>query len=146
MTDNPKEYARWEEPFETALHLLSREVATLEQIEAAVAVLRKTRPLLGKLALNEGKLTMPQVFRILEEQAMTKEYFGEIAVRLGYLDEATLNELLRMQRECSPTLADVLVEQGVISPEQKADLSPTFMTRRTNSERPLSPPSASSAI
>lgn len=123
MRDEAEDCVCWEEPLTTALRLLSRRIATSRQIQAALRVRQAERPKIGALALEQGKLTVPQVFEILRRQAMTGEYFGRIAVRLGYLDEASLRELLWLQVERSRTLADILEEQGVITPRQKADLT-----------------------
>lgn len=122
MSIESKECACWDEQLMTAFRLLSRKLATPRQIQAAADACRANRPKLGALALEEGKLTMQQVFSILSEQATSDEYFGEIAVRLGYLDSSALRELLWLQIERSPKLAEVLADQGVITYRQKSDL------------------------
>ena len=50
---------------------------------------------LGRLALESGKLTMKQVFAVLEEQADNDKPFGETAVELGYLTKRQVNTLLQ---------------------------------------------------
>jgi hypothetical protein len=123
MRIESKECACWDEPLTTALRLLTRKLASPRQIQAAVDACHASRPKIGALALVEGKLKVAHVFQILREQATSDEYFGEIAMRLGYLDRSTLCELLWLQVERTPKLLDVLVEQGAISEEQKADIS-----------------------
>jgi hypothetical protein len=123
MRIEPKESACWDEPLTTALRLLTRKLASPRQIQAAVDACHASRPKIGALALVESKLKVAQVFQILREQATSNEYFGEIAVRLGFLNRAALCELLWLQVERTPKLLDVLVEQGAITKEQKADLS-----------------------
>ena len=122
MSTESKDCACWDEPLNTAFRLLSRKLATPRQIQAAVEFCRENRPKIGALALVEGKLKVREVFQILGEQATTNEVFGEIAVRLGFLDRSTLRELLWLQVERSPKLEDVLAQQGVISYRQRSEL------------------------
>jgi hypothetical protein len=121
-TDNSKPSTVGDEPLETALEVLARGWVTIDKIRAANAIRRKRRPVLGKLALTERILTMAQVFRILEEQAGTNEMFGEIAVRLEFLTEAELAVLLSAQSAMTPPLADVLVDEGIITLNQVAEI------------------------
>lgn len=122
MSTESKDCACWDEPLNTAFRLLSKKLATPRQIQAAVEFCRANRPKIGALALVEGKLKVHEVFQILREQASTNEVFGEIAVRLGYLDRSTLRELLWLQVERSPKLEDVLTQQGVISNRERSEL------------------------
>lgn len=54
---------------------------------------------LGTVALIRKKMEPEEIARVLEEQrAQPGEFFGELAVELGYLDESELEALLHAQR------------------------------------------------
>jgi hypothetical protein len=108
----------WDEPLETALAAIAQGMATAEELQAAAVARRQSRPAIGRLAITQRKLTMAQAFRILGQQAVTGELFGDIAVQMGFLDEAELHGLLQRQATLTPALSDVLVTQGVLTPEE----------------------------
>ena len=112
----------WDEPLETTLALLAAGEATLTQLQAAAETRRRKRPVIGKLALKQGMMSMAQVFRVLEQQAFTGELFGEVAVQLGYLNEVDLFKLLQLQAALAPALSEVLVSQGAITSAQRDEL------------------------
>lgn len=115
--------ASWDEPLETALAALSEGFVTIPQLQAAACARRKLRPVIGRLGLKQGMLSMSQVFRILEQQAFTGELFGEIAVKFGYLNEVELYKLLQLQSHLAPSLVDVLVREGYLTFEQRTRIS-----------------------
>lgn len=112
----------WDEPLETSLAVLAAGLVTVEQLHEAAATRRRKRPVIGKLALKQGMMSMAQVFRVLEQQAFTGELFGEVAVNLGFLNEVDLFKLLQLQAALAPPLVDVLVAQGSISAETRDEL------------------------
>ena len=69
---------------------------------------------LGTLALQAGKLNMRQVFEILAEQDDCKDRFGEVAVRLGFLTEYEVSNLLAQQVLQLRPLKEVLMTEGVL--------------------------------
>jgi hypothetical protein len=73
--------------------------------------------------MTHGKPTMAQVFAILGGRAVTGKLFGETAVEMGYLDKGQLHELLLIQADLTPTLAEALVSFGVITSEQASFVS-----------------------
>ncbi len=109
--------------FEMALTVLEAGWATIDELRRADEWRHRQRPRLGKLAMKHGKLTMSQVFAILGEQAGTSKLFGETAVVMGFLDKGQLYELLLMQADLTPTLAEALVTLGMITPEQASFVS-----------------------
>ena len=114
-----KQAVNWnDETLTTALAAIELGVATIDQLQLANDWRRKRRPQIGKLALIHGKLTVAQVFDVLSQQAETGGLFGQTAVQLGFMTLGDLYELLQKQAALTPTLADALVNQGVISPEQ----------------------------
>jgi hypothetical protein len=112
----------WEEPLEFAITALAVGMVSVEEVQAAAVARRQARPLIGELAIKHRQLTIHQVFQILGEQATTGEPFGEAAVRMRLLDAKGLNELLGLQTSVTPQLSEVLVEQGVLTPDDVADL------------------------
>jgi hypothetical protein len=71
--------------------------------------------------MSRGKLTVAQVFDILDRQAMERGMFGQIALKLGFLSKDDLQELLELQSELTPTMADALIVTGVITAEEADD-------------------------
>jgi hypothetical protein len=112
----------WEEPLEFAITALVLGMVTVDEVQAATVARRQARPLIGELAIKNRRLSIHEVFQILGEQATTGEPFGEAAVRMGLLDAKGLNELLGLQTSVTPQLSEVLVEQGVLTRDDVADL------------------------
>jgi hypothetical protein len=104
--------------FETALTVLQRGWATIDQLRYANAWRLKHCPRIGKLALISGKLTKAQVLTVLAEQRSLETTFGQTAVALGLLDQGDVFELLQLQGKRIPLLEDALVALKVITPEQ----------------------------
>ena len=76
---------------------------------------------IGRIALEYGLLDMKQVFEILNRQADAIHLkFCAIALDLGYLDKQQVLFLLAIQKSRRPPIGEILVEMGVISPEQLA--------------------------
>lgn len=78
------------------------------------------------IALKEKVLTLSQVFNILNTQADTPKFFGEIAVNLGYLDKDGIEKLLAIQQEGMPAIEDILVEMKKIDNETCAAMLVKF--------------------
>ncbi|MEX2168046.1 MAG: hypothetical protein WD851_01935 [Pirellulales bacterium] len=74
---------------------------------------------LGQLAIEEGKLTVQDVFKVLRVQTdLPHDRFGETAVELGLLDKRDIAELLMVQSgRCQP-FSTLLVEMGFLTSEQ----------------------------
>jgi len=126
----------WDEPLETTLALLAEGLVTVEQLQEAAATRRRKRPVIGKLALKHGMMSMAHVFRVLEQQAFTGELFGEVAVNLGYLNEVDLFKLLQLQAALAPPLVDVLVNQGAITSAKRDELQ-QLVCKRLRKQREL---------
>lgn len=107
---------------EAVLAVLEAGWATVIEVRQANQWRHAQRPQIGKLAMMQGKLSIAQVFSILGEQAMSGKLFGETAVEMGLLKD-DLYELLKRQADLTPSLAEALVAQGVITPEQAALVS-----------------------
>ncbi len=70
-------------------------------------------------------LTMKQVFAVLSAQVDTPRRFGETAVDLGFLKPEEVVALLKLQRERTPSVVDLLSASGV---ESKKVLSAELQT------------------
>ncbi len=101
--------------------LVRKGVITADDFVRAVELQTTKRPRFGELALKLHKLSMKQVFHILEEQANSVEAFGEIAVRLKYLKKQQVAHLLLHQASMTPPIAACLLELGVLDEQQLGD-------------------------
>lgn len=57
---------------------------------------RQQKPL-GMIAVDHGLIIGPQIDDVLDRQRQTKKMFGEIAIEMGFLTQAKLDELLNIQ-------------------------------------------------
>jgi hypothetical protein len=108
----------WDEPLDTALIVLANGWASVAQLSEAIQLRRSCRPKIGELAIHEGRMTIAQVFRVLEHEAVHGGLFGEIAIDKGLLDEADLYKLLRIQAMRTPRLTAILLANGLLTEQQ----------------------------
>ncbi|MCA9231043.1 MAG: hypothetical protein KDA57_10345 [Planctomycetales bacterium] len=91
-----------------------------------------SRPQLGALAIDTGKLTVKQVFEILRLQADEPHVrFGELAVRAQLLTQEELASLLFHQSVRVKPMAKILVEMGFAS---TSDIDEHFAEYRAASQ------------
>ena len=103
------------------LFLVKQGLASSQHIVKALDTQRERQMPIGKIALEYGLLDMKQVFEILNRQAdEINVKFCAIALDLGYLDKQQVLFLLAIQKSRRPPIGEILVEMGVISPEQLA--------------------------
>ena len=103
------------------LFLVKKGLASSQHIVKALDTQRERQMPIGKIALEYGLLDMKQVFEILNRQAdEINVKFCAIALDLGYLDKQQVLFLLAIQKSRRPPIGEILVEMGVISPEQLA--------------------------
>jgi hypothetical protein len=99
-----------------AMYLVDHGQLSTQAFYKALKLQMRSRPQLGTIAIQTRRLTVKQMFIILQEQCDTpQQMFGEIAVRLGYLTNEDLNLLLDEQSRHMASLRDVLVEHGFLS-------------------------------
>ncbi len=72
---------------------------------------------------------------VVRNQAGTTLQFGSVAVRLGYLDEPDVEELLNLQASTRPQLADILIEQGKLSAETYLKMLDEFHATMSDSSQ-----------
>jgi len=95
------------------LYLVRKDIIDTNQFVEALRQQLASRPQLGTLAIESGKLTVKQVFQILREQnARPEELFGELAVEAGFITEEELAGLIYVQSLRVQKMVDILVEQG----------------------------------
>lgn len=105
---------------------------TAEQGFALLELQQRQRPVLGKLALQRGRLRVSQISAILSTQATEAppRRFGDIAISLGFLTPDTLDLLLREQASLTPSLDTLLQQSGWLSEDALARARQIFALRR----------------
>ncbi len=127
-------------------HLIKRGLLTEAQLVAGLDNQRRLTPTVGHIARQEGKLTVQQVYQVLNRQAHTGARFLETAVALGFIREAEIQRLLCLQRASRPPIGELLVQMGyltaeVIAAELKRALAEAAdePQARTDSVQPIEP-------
>jgi hypothetical protein len=101
------------------LYLHRKGIITAEQFVAALEAQTRCLVRIGQLALEEGMLSARDVFDVLRAQHHApRERFGELAIEMGLLTRDDLTRLLMIQSDRKIPLEEVLVRQGVLSPER----------------------------
>ncbi|TWT48661.1 hypothetical protein [Botrimarina hoheduenensis] len=105
------------------IELLQSGAITPEQYIAAARRQEQETIPLGQLAIEEGHLSAREVFEILHTQRQeSHQRFGDIAVRLGYLERSQVAMLLLRQLEQRRSMIDLLVEMGVVLSNQPFEI------------------------
>ena len=81
---------------------------------------RKARRKVGEILLSQGYINQQQLDHALEQHQTTGISLGTVLVKLGFIDEDTLNAVLGKQLEFSyrKRIGEILVDQGYISADQ----------------------------
>ncbi|MGD9857876.1 MAG: hypothetical protein AB7U20_23275 [Planctomycetaceae bacterium] len=102
-----------------ASRLFQKQVITADQLAEAVESQLSRRTSLGSLAASLGLLTIDQIADVSSAQAEEPDRpFGELAVEMEYLSREQLALLAFEQAEQAPSLGDILVEMGAITPDE----------------------------
>jgi CheY-specific phosphatase CheX/transposase-like protein len=96
--------------------LLEKGRITSQQLVDALEYQKAVNPPIGALALEHGMLTANQVYAVLKQLKNDKQ-FGELAVAMGMLSAAQVNELKQMQSSHKVLLGEALIAKGYISVE-----------------------------
>jgi CheY-specific phosphatase CheX len=96
--------------------LLEKGRITSQQLVDALEYQKAVNPPIGALALEHGMLTANQVYAVLKQLKNDKQ-FGELAVAMGMLSAAQVNELKQMQSSHKILLGEALIAKGYISVE-----------------------------
>ena len=116
---------------EFCLFLVRRGYVTAEQaIEVFEQQVRRREPI-GRLALKGGVITVRQVVKILESQALAhpRQRFGDTGVALGFMTDDQVQELLRKQYQLIPQVEELLVDQGTLSYDEVEQAREQFQAR-----------------
>jgi len=111
-------------------YLLKKGAITPRQALEALDEQRRTMPFLGTIAVTEGVMTVEQVLAVLDELnrcGPSGTHFGQIAMVKGFIDEATRDRLLDLQRTEYEPLGEVLVKNGALTPKKMASLLKEFI-------------------
>lgn len=100
---------------EQALELCARRMIAPAQLVAALREQQKKRTRLGKLAVENGVLSIQQLLAVLDRQMVDPRSIGEIAVEMGYMTREHLARLLLLQSELDDPLPRILEQNGVIT-------------------------------
>jgi diguanylate cyclase (GGDEF)-like protein len=104
--------------------LIGREMATPQQVRAALRAAPPAPVLVGRLARRLGWVKPRQLRRLLRDRHKNRRSFAESALALGYLTEAQAHILLALRREPPEDLARGLVEIEALSEDEaRAELA-----------------------
>jgi hypothetical protein len=102
------------------LYLKNKGIISAEQLVAALEEQLDSLVPIGQLALEENVLSPRDIFSVLHAQSDSPdERFGDLAVEMGLMTREDLMRLLMIQADRKPSVAEILVGQGVLS-QQKA--------------------------
>ncbi|MEM6655643.1 MAG: hypothetical protein AAF596_07570 [Planctomycetota bacterium] len=97
------------------VYLMRRGVITANQFVEALQEQLDQQPPMGQLAIEEGALSVREVFDVLRSQSdSTAGRFGDAAMELGLLARQQVAELLLLQADRVPPLEEVLVKIGIL--------------------------------
>ena len=98
--------------------LISRNVVNVEMVRKAIHLQKSKAILIGELAIQEGILSIDQVFNILEKRLEEQKFFCQIAIELGYMTKTDANNLLKLQKKRLPPLGDILLKIKAIGHDE----------------------------
>jgi type IV pilus assembly protein PilB len=81
---------------------------------------KRSKRKVGEILLSQGYINQQQLEHALEQHQTTGISLGTVLVKLGYIDEDTLNNVLGKQLEFSyrKRIGEILVEQGYITQKE----------------------------
>jgi hypothetical protein len=124
------------------LYLKKKGIISAEQLVSAIEAQLATIPRIGQLALEEGILLPRDIFDVLRAQSESPDVrFGELAIEMRLMSRAELTRLLMIQSDRKRPLAEILVEQGVLTRQQANEEMTEFrqsLTKRRSMLRPIS--------
>lgn len=100
------------------ISLVRKGIVTADDFVRALEMQIELRQPIGRICLEQKRLTMNQLFLVLAEGTGQKLPFGEIAIQLGFLTREDLAEMLLVQSERTPTLSECLVQAGALDGEE----------------------------
>lgn len=110
--------------------MVDRHLLTPGQVvEVMRAIGRRSTPI-GRVAVEEGLMTMRAVMHTLQAQTENpRERFGDVAIRLGHLDDTQVKALVGAQAWRQPRVNQAVVELGYLSAEAMDAAHQQFASR-----------------
>jgi len=108
-------------------YLVSRKIISKNFALQALDLQKDRTPQIGRLALDSGLMNMKEIFSTLREQADSEMRFGQQAIKLGYITDANLQDLLESQVNARPGIGGILVETGALDEEVLDTLRESFL-------------------
>jgi type IV pilus assembly protein PilB len=86
----------------------------------SIQQVKRNKRKVGEILLTQGYINQQQLDHALEQHSTTGISLGTVLVKLGFIDEDTLNAVLGKQLELSyrKRIGDLLVDQGYITGDQ----------------------------
>lgn len=101
------------------LYLKNHGIISAEQLVSALEVQLKTLVPIGQLALEEGILSARDIFNVLQAQNDSpNERFGDLAIEMGLMTRDDVMRLLMIQADRKRSIAEILIMERVLSPQQ----------------------------
>lgn len=110
--------------------LVEQGLATAEQVIAALAAQKSAGQSIETLSCEQQMLTPLQVLDILNAIEDASDLFFRTAVELGYLAPEQVEELHALHQQQRPQLGEVLVRMGVLDRATLEDALQKFFARR----------------
>ncbi|QDU90873.1 hypothetical protein Pla175_42860 [Pirellulimonas nuda] len=102
-----------------AIYLMRRGVINTDQFARAVEAQHDEQAPLGQLAIEEGMLTVREVFKVLRTQSdLPHDRFGDTAVEMGLLSQRQVIDLLMLQGARRRPMSELLVDLEILTPAQ----------------------------
>ena len=118
-------------------YLIKNNIISIDQLQAALDAMSRTKVKLGALAISAGYMTAEQVEKIHFEQTRVDKRIGDIAVDMGFLRSSQVSELLSKQKSSNVVLGQALIDLGYITNQQFADALAKFKSISDFSEDDL---------
>lgn len=115
MTDN--HVAKAESPSAPVgllAYFQARGLLTSSDVVRVRTAMQQRRPRIGEVLVRQRMLHIKDVLKVLEEQAVTPDRFGEIAIRMGLLSPSAVHAALDLQRSMTPSAITILQEEGIV--------------------------------
>ncbi|MEL6348492.1 MAG: hypothetical protein AAFV53_35625 [Myxococcota bacterium] len=108
------------------IYLFELMLLSEQQLIQVIREQEKSQLPLGRLALEEGMLTVSQVFDALRRSADRGERFGEACMALGFLNRDQLIMLLGVQQTRLPSVQSLLIELDIFNADEVTRLHAAY--------------------
>lgn len=102
-------------------YLLSKKLISIEQYKSVMDLQNHSCIKVGILAVDLGLLTAAEVEEIHHMQTRMDKRFGELAIEMGYLTVEQLRQILAEQETTHLRLSQALIDQGILTMQQFED-------------------------